>query len=51
MHFTDEQLEYISENLLEGDNSENRIWNAITNKVAIELCKRANKKRLEEETE
>lgn len=52
MHFTDEQLKYIQDNLRMPSNGPDtsRVWLVINNKVSIEICKRANKKRLEEET-
>jgi len=52
MHFTDEQLKYINDNLGNpSDNPDNlRVWHMVHTKVLIEICKRANKKRLEEET-
>ena len=52
MHFTDEQLKYIKDNLSNpSDNPDNlRVWYSVNTKVSIGLLKRANQKHREKET-
>ena len=52
MHFTDEQLKYIKDNLSNpSDNPDNlRVWHSVNTKVSIGLLKRANQKHREKET-